>query len=118
MNKLGAAAVILALAVSACGPQSGSKDGDRSSALARAKIIPPGPTGPMFASNGTVVEAEGAWVTLDHEGAPESGLAAGRTKFRTWAEVIAQSPGAAGDRVAFKFQKLGEEWALVEMTAR
>jgi hypothetical protein len=119
MNRFAATAVVLAFALSACGPQSGSKsDAAPSSAKARSRIIPSAPTGPVFASTGAVQAVDGLWVTLDHEGAAGSGLAAGRTKFRTWADVIAISPGEPGARVAFKFQKLGDGWALVAMTGR
>jgi len=113
------AVVLAALALSACGPASdGGADKDLKSAKARALVIPPGPTGPVYAGVGTINAVDGSWVTLDHEGAKDSGLAAGRTKFRTWADVIAASPGEPGGRVAFKVQKLGDGWALVEMTAR
>jgi len=119
MNRFAAAAVLLAFALSACGPGSNSKsDAGQGSAKARSRIIPPGPTGPVFASTGTVQAVDGVWVTLDHEGAAGSGLTAGRTKFRTWADVIATSPGEPGARVTFSFQKLGDGWALVAMSAR
>ncbi|MDP1736335.1 MAG: copper-binding protein [Caulobacter sp.] len=113
------AVALAALALSACGPSSDSgADKDLNSAKARARIIPPGPTGPVYAGAGTINAVDGSWVTLDHEGAAGSGLAAGRTKFRTWGDIIAASPGEPGARVAFKFQKLGDGWALVEMTGR
>lgn len=117
MNRFAAVLAVTALALSACGPQSGSK-GDAKSAGASAQAIPPGPTGPVYATSGTVVAADGATVTLDHEGAAGSGLAAGRTTFHTWADVIAPSPGEPGARVAVKVQKLGDGWAVVEMTGR
>lgn len=117
MKKLGPAAVVIALALTACGPAK-DKGEPSEAAKAQARVIPPGPTGPAFASVGTIVAAEGSWVTLDHEGAADAGLAPGRTKFRTWGDIIAVSPGDPGARVAFKIQKLGEDWALVEMTAR
>ena len=117
MKKLGPAAVVLALALTACGPAK-DKGEPSEAARAQARVIPPGPTGPAYPVVGTFVAAEGSWVTLDHEGAADAGLAAGRTKFRTWGDVIAASPGEPGARVAFKIQKLGEGWALVEMTAR
>ncbi|MDO8295820.1 MAG: copper-binding protein [Caulobacter sp.] len=109
------AVVLAALALSACG-QKPAADGDLKSAKARALVIPPGPTGPVLSMTGTVVAVDGRTVTLDHDGV--EGLAAGRTSFRTWADVIAASPGEPGARVAFKVQKLGDGWALVEMTAR
>ncbi len=117
MKKIASVVVLAALVLAGCGPSAG--DGkDLKSAKARALIIPPGPTGPIYASTGTVSAVDGSWVTLDHDGATDSGLAAGRTKFRTWGDVIAQSPGEPGARVAFKFQKLGDGWALVELTGR
>ena len=118
MKPIAAAAILTALALAACGPSAEGDSKDLKSAKARALVIPPGPTGPVFSSVGAVNAVDGQWVTLDHEGAQASGLAAGRTKFRTWADVIAQSPGEPGARVAFKFQKLGDGWALVEMTGR
>jgi hypothetical protein len=115
MRALGAIAVVAMLALGGCGPESARPE----AAKARARIIPPGPTGPVYASVGVISEAPvGSYVVLDHEGSEGSGLAAGRTKFRTWGNVIAVSPGEPGARVAFKFQKLGEGWALVEMTER
>ena len=117
MKRFASVLVLVALALAGCGPSAG--DGkDLKSTKARALIIPPSPTGPVYASTGTVSAVDGSWVTLDHDGAAASGLAAGRTKFRTWADVIGQSPGEPGARVAFKFQKLGDGWALVEMTGR
>lgn len=118
MKTVAAALVLTALALSACGPSAGGDGKDLKAAKARALVIPPGPTGPVFSSVGSVNAVEGRWVTLDHEGAKDSGLPAGRTKFRTWADVIATSPGEPGARVAFKFQKLGDGWAVVEMTGR
>jgi len=97
-----------------CGPEASRLD----AAKARARTIPPGPTGEVFSSIGVIIEATGSRVVLDHEGAPEAGLAAGRTTFKAWADVIAGSPGDPGARVAFRFQKLGDGWALVEMTER
>jgi len=109
-----AAVLALTAPLIACGPPSMRPD----QAKARARIIPPGPTGPVYESIGIVSEATSRTVVLDHEGAAEAGLPAGRNSFRTWADVIASSPGDPGARVAFKFQKLGEGWALVEMTGR
>lgn len=109
-----AAIAALSASLGACGPESARPE----SAKARARVIPPGPTGPVYASIGIVSEATSRTVVIDHEGAADAGLPAGRTSFRTWAEVIADSPGDPGARVAFRFQKLGDGWALVEMTAR
>lgn len=117
MKKIAAALVLTALALSACGPSSGD-DKDLKSAKARALIIPPGPTGPVYSTVGTIVSVEARTVTLDHDGAADSGLPAGRTTFRTWGDIIAVSPGEPGARVALKYQKLGDGWALVEMTGR
>ena len=117
MKKIGAALVLAALALSACGPKAGD-DKDFAAAKARALVIPPAPTGPVYASIGTIVSVDLRTVTLDHDGAQGSGLAAGRTTFRTWAGVIALSPGEPGARVALKFQKLGDGWAVVELTGR
>lgn len=114
MRALAFFAVVCALSLSGCGPEASRPD----AAKARARIIPPGPTGAVYSSIGIVSEATSSRVVLDHEGSPEAGLPAGRTAFRTWADVIAASPGDPGARVAFKFQKLGDGWALVEMTGR
>ncbi len=118
MRKFAVPAAVLALAavtaLTGCGPQSARPE----TAKARARVIPPSPTGPVFSGIGVISEATGSWVTLDHEGAAEAGLAPGRNSFKTWADVIAASPGEPGARVAFKFQKLGDGWALVEMTGR
>lgn len=109
-----AAIAALAVSLAACGPESARPE----SAKARARIIPPSPTGPVYAGVGVVSEATSRTVVLDHEGVPDAGLPAGRTSFRTWADVIADAPGDPGARVAFKIQKLGDGWALVEMTGR
>ncbi len=117
MTKIASALVLTALALAACGPAA--NDGkDLKSARARALIIPAGPTGPVYATTGTVVSVDARTVTIDHDGATGSGLAAGRTTFRTWADVVALSPGEPGARVALKVQKLGDGWAVVELTAR
>jgi hypothetical protein len=117
MKKIAAALVLTALALAACGPSS-KDDKDLKSAKARALIIPAGPSGPVYVTTGTVVSTDGRTITLDHEAAPGSPLAAGRTTFRTWADVIAVSPGEPGARVALKYQKLGDGWAVVELTGR
>jgi len=120
MKTFGALALIAALALAGCGQGSkpAGEGGDLSAEKARARIIPAPPSGPVYASTGVINAAEGVTVTLDHDGAEGSGLAAGRTTFRTWADVIAEAPGEPGARVAFKFQKLGDGWAVVEMTGR
>ena len=117
MKKIAATLVLTALALAACGPTT-NDDKDLKSAKARALIIPDGPTGPVYATTGTIVSAENRTVTIDHDSAAGSPLAAGRTTFRTWADVIALSPGEPGARVALKVQKLGDGWAVVEMTGR
>ncbi|MFZ5668052.1 MAG: copper-binding protein [Pseudomonadota bacterium] len=104
-------AIALVLLLAACGPGPEARK-------ARARIIPPTPAGEVFDSVGVVASAVGTEVVLDHEGSSAAGLPAGRTRFRAWAAVIAESPGATGSRVAFRFQKLGDGWALVEMTGR
>lgn len=108
---LRAGALALAFLLASCGPGPEAMK-------ARARVIPAEPGGAVFESVGVVSSVDGHWVVLDHDGAAGSGLAPGRTRFRTWGYVIAQSPGEPGSRVAFKFQKLGDGWALVEMTGR
>ena len=119
MKTLSALALVAALMVAGCGQGQKTEGGeDLTSARERSKIIPPGPTGPVYATTGTVQAADLKSVTLDHEGVAEAGLAAGRTTFKTWADVIASPPGEPGARVAVKVQKLGDGWAVVEMTGR
>jgi hypothetical protein len=115
MNKFAVVVSVAALALSACG-QKPAADGDLKSAKARALVIPPGPTGPVLSTTGTVVAVDSRTVTLDHDGV--DGLAAGRTSFRTWADVIAGAPGEPGARVTAKIQKLGDGWAVVELAGR
>jgi hypothetical protein len=109
MTRAGAAT--LALFLMSCGPGP-------EAIKARARVIPAAPSGPVWSSVGVVSSTDGRWVVLDHEGAPGSGLPPGRTRFRTWGEVVAEAPGEPGSRVAIKVQKLGDGWALVEMTGR
>lgn len=120
MKMFGALALIAALALAGCGPAAkpSGDSADLSAAKAKARIIPAPPSGPVYESTGVVNATEGSTVTLDHEGVAGAGLAAGRTTFRTWADVIAESPGEPGARVAFKIQKFENGWALVEMTKR
>lgn len=117
MKPIAAAAlVVLSLTAAACGPTPEERKlaADRE----RSKIIPDAPTGPAHATTGTVHSADLRTVTLDHEGAAAAGLAPGRTTFRTWADVVANPLGEPGARVAVKVQKLGDGWAVVEMTGR
>ena len=119
MKTFATALFVVAFALAGCGPSGKSgEDKDLVAARERSKIIPPAPSGPVYATNGTVQAADNKTVTLDHDGVAEAGLAAGRTTFRTWADVVANPPGEPGARVAVKVQKLGDGWAVVEMTGR
>ncbi|WP_255367584.1 copper-binding protein [Caulobacter sp. UNC279MFTsu5.1] len=61
---------------------------------------------------------EGQTVTLDHEGASAAKLAAGRTAFQAYGDILAEAPLTPGARVAFRFHKAGDAWELTELKAR
>ncbi|WP_246263294.1 copper-binding protein [Caulobacter soli] len=65
-----------------------------------------------------IAALNGQAVTLDHEGASAAKLAAGRTVFQGYGDILAEAPLTPGARVAFKFHKVGDAWDLVELKAR
>jgi ABC-type glycerol-3-phosphate transport system substrate-binding protein len=107
-------ALMLAAALAACGPGKPAKTASETPATAPAPV----PTGPEYDSIGVIATLEGQQVTLDHEGASTAKLAAGRTAFQAYGDVLAEAPVTPGARVAFKFHKAGDVWELTELTAR
>ncbi len=112
-------AVFAFLAVTAlvgCGP-GGKSEGSKSPA---AQPAPPISTAPQHETQGVIASVEGQVLTLDHDGASAAPLAAGRTVFQAYGDVLAEAPLEPGARVAFKFRKVavGEGWELTEMRGR
>lgn len=108
--------VMALLALAACGPGKGS-DASGSAATASA---PPISTAPQHESQGVIAAVDGQVVTIDHDGASEAAVPAGRTVFQAYADVLAEAPVTPGARITFKFRKVavGEGWELTEMHAR
>ncbi|HYE47839.1 MAG TPA: copper-binding protein [Caulobacter sp.] len=104
-----AAAFVCCLLAAACGPGPDK--------INKVEAAPP-LSGPTYAGVGSLSSATLETVTIDHEAVPEAGLAAGRTTFRAYADVMATAPEAPGSRVALSFRKQGKDWALTELTAR
>lgn len=115
--KIKAVFAFLAVAVLAgCGP--GEKtDGSKSPA---AQPAPPISTAPQHETQGVIATVDGQVLTLDHDGASAAPLAAGRTVFQAYGDVLAEAPLEPGARVTFKFRKVavGEGWELTEMRGR
>jgi hypothetical protein len=107
-------AIFLAGALAACGP---GKPANTASEVPAAAAKPL-PTGPEYDSIGVIAVLDGQLVTLDHEGASAAGLAAGRTAFQAYGDILAEAPLAPGARVAFKFHKVGEVWELTGLKLR
>ena len=101
-------------ALAACGPGKPAKTASEASIAAPAPV----PTGPEYDSIGVIATLEGQLVTLDHEGASTAKLAAGRTAFQAYGDILAEAPITPGARVAFKFHKVGDVWELTELKAR
>jgi hypothetical protein len=99
----------ICLLAAACGPGPDK--------INKVETAPP-MSGPTFTSFGSISSATLETVTIDHEAVPEAGLAAGRTTFKTFADVMATAPEAPGSRVALSFRKQGKDWALTELAAR
>lgn len=97
------------LLAAACGPGPDK--------INKVETAPP-MSGPVYASVGSISSVTLDTVTIDHEAVPEAGLAAGRTTFRTFADVMATAPEAPGARVTLSFRKQGKDWALTELAAR
>ncbi len=106
--------VLLAGVVAACGPGSRSKPPEQPTD--RPQIT--APTGPEYDSTGVIAAIDGQTLTLDHEGASAAKLAAGRTKFTAYADILAEAPLTPGARVSFKFRKVGGEYELTELQGR
>ncbi len=104
-----AAVVSICLLAAACGPGPDK--------INKIETLPP-LSGPVFATTGSISSMTLESATIDHEAVPEAGLAAGRTTFRTYADVMAAAPDAPGARVALSFRKQGDKWALIELKPR
>ncbi|CAN5475378.1 copper-binding protein [soil metagenome] len=104
----------LAAVTTACGPRP------QSTAPAEAAKAPQitAPTGPEYDSTGVIGAIEGQTLTLDHEGASAAKLAAGRTPFTAYADILAEAPLRPGARVGFKFRKVGAGYELTELKGR
>jgi hypothetical protein len=104
----------LACLLVACGPGKPGKTASEAPVAAPAAL----PTSPEYDSIGVIAALDGQSVTLDHEGASAAKLAAGRTAFQGYGDVLAEAPLAPGDRVAFKFRKVGAGYDLTDLRAR
>ena len=104
-----AAIAMFCLLAAACGPGPDK--------INKVETLPP-LTGATYSTTGSVSSTTLDSATIDHEAVPEAGLAAGRTTFRAYADVMAAAPGQPGARVALSFRKQGEKWALTELKAR
>ncbi len=102
-------AMTLCLLAAACGPGPDK--------INKVETLPP-LSGPEFTTNGSVSAMTLESATIDHEAVPGAGLAAGRTTFRAYADVMASAPDSPGARVSLSFRKQGEQWALTELKAR
>lgn len=102
-------ATTLCLLVAACGPGPDK--------INKVETLPP-LTGATFSTTGSVSSTTLDSATIDHEAVPEAGLAAGRTTFRAYADVMAAAPAQPGARVALSFRKQGDRWALTELKPR
>jgi hypothetical protein len=104
-----AAALALCLLAAACGPGPDK---------IRTAVAAPPLEGPVHEVQGSLSSQTLDTVTLDHGGAPDAGLAAGRTTFVAFADVMASAPVTPGAPVTAKFRKQGQGWALTELAAR
>lgn len=107
-------AIFLAGALMACGQGQSAKTPSRPAETASVTV----PTGPEYDSTGVIAALDGQSVTLDHDGASAASLAAGRTAFQAYADVLAEAPLASGSRVAFRFRRARAGYELVELRAR
>lgn len=107
-------AIFLLGALAACGPGKPAKTASEAPAAASATL----PAGPEYDSTGVIAGLDGQAVTLDHEGASAARLAAGRTVFQAYGDILAEAPLTPGARVAFRFHKVGEAWELTELKPR
>jgi hypothetical protein len=107
-------AISLASALVACGPGQSAKAPSKAAETVSAAA----PAGPEYDSTGVIAVLDGQSVTLDHDGASTASLAAGRTAFQAYADVLAEAPLAPGSRVAFRFRKAGAGYELTDLKAR
>ncbi len=107
-------AIIIASTLSACGPGAATKSASETKNTPTATL----PVGPDHDSIGVLAAVNGQMITLDHEGASAAKLAAGRTAFQAYGDVLAEAPLTPGARVAFKFHKVGDAWELTELKTR
>jgi len=107
-------AIVLLGMLAACGPGKPAKTGSE----APVASLSPLPASPEYDSIGVIAALEGQTVTLDHEGASAAKLAAGRTAFQAYGDILAEAPLTPGARVAFKFHKTAAGYDLSELKAR
>lgn len=101
-------------ALAACGPGKTTKTASEAKNTPTAALQ----AGPEFDSMGVVAALDGQLITLDHEGASAAPLAAGRTQFQAYADILAEAPLEPGSRVTFTFRKVGDAWELSGLKAR
>jgi hypothetical protein len=110
-------ALLLALTAAACLSLAGCGPGKSDTAGKGKGYVAGAPAQVGETYNGVGVLAAEKWpmLTIDAEAVPAAGLTAGRHDFRAFADVIAESPGAPGARVAFSFRK--DEKGGLQLTA-
>lgn len=106
--------LLLLAALSACGPGKPEKAASEAPATAVSAL----PTSAEYDSIGVIAALDGQKVTLDHEEASIAKLAAGRTIFQAYGDILAEAPLKPGARVAFKFHRVGDVWELTELKIR
>ena len=109
-----AAVLLAAAALAGCGP--GAPQAKHAGGA--ATLAPePSPAGPTMSGVGVVAASDLKTVVIDHE-TVEGGLAAGRTTFRAYADVVADAPLEPGSRIAFSYRDWKPAPVLVELKAR
>jgi hypothetical protein len=108
------AVVVVSGLLAACGPGGSPKPPENAPAAAPVAV----PAGPEYDSTGVIAAIDGQTLTLDHDGASAAQLAAGRTNFTSYADVLAEAPLAPGARVTFMFRKVGGGYELTDLKAR
>ena len=107
-------AIVVLGSLAACGPGKPAKTASEAPSAVTMAL----PAGPEYDSIGVIAALDGQQVTLDHEGASAAKLAAGRTAFQAYGDILAEAPLTPGARVAFKFHKVGDAWELTDLKAR
>lgn len=102
---------IAGASLAACGPKKEAVPPGGKGYVAGA----PAQVGQTFDGVGVIAAETWPTLSIDTEAVPAAGLAAGRHDFRAFADVIAESPGKPGDRVAFSFRK--DEKGGMQLTA-